>query len=117
METSAMTALVAAFLCAALAGCQTAGTTPTSSAVADQAMSYYNAICVGSAGNPPITAAVDTLAAAGTIKLSSTQANLLAALKTDCSFGAPTNAYGQTLWTLAIIGQVQAQFPNVKIKL
>jgi len=116
MKTYSLAA-TAALACAALAGCQTTGTAPASSGISDQAMSYYNTICVGSPGNPPITAAVDTLAATGTIKLNATQANLLAALKTDCSFGPPTNAYGQTLWTLAIIGQVQTQFPNIKIRL
>jgi hypothetical protein len=105
---------------AAMPGCSTppgstspSATTPNSAAVAQN---IYNQVCVGSAGNPPITAAIDTLVQSGSLTMNSKQAAFYATLKTDCSFGPPTTFYSATLWTLTFVAAIEAQFPQFKIK-
>ena len=115
-----MKALIAPALVAAvaLAGCQTVGGQPSGSITAPSGiLATYNAICVGSPGNPPVTAAVDTLTASGTLALNKTQAAIYNTMKTNCSYGPPTTPEVIALWALTTFAQVQSAFPNVKIKL
>ncbi len=116
-------ALVAAFSCASLAACSTTATVSTSapsSLTAEAralATNIYNAICVGSPGNPPLTDAVDTLTASRTITLNSDQSALYAAIAKDCSYGAPTTVTGALLWTATLYAAVEKQFPQIRLSL
>jgi hypothetical protein len=123
-----LAALVAAFSCLGLVACGSEGstgsiavtTTSTISAASEAqalATNVYTTICVGSSGNPPLSAAVDTLTASGTVTLNATQSALYAAIQKDCSYGAPTTAAGILLWTVTLIATVEKQFPQIKIRL
>ncbi len=95
----------------------TAGTTSLAAEAGTLASNIYTAFCVGSNGNPPLTAAVATLTSGGTLNLNANQSALIEAIQADCAFGAPTTAYAAGLWTATLYATVERQFPQVRLKL
>jgi len=117
-------AAAAALVCLCLDACSTMDSTTSSAASSSVgaeaqtlATNIYTAICVGSGGNPPLTAAVDALTGSGAVSLNADQSALYGVIKTDCGYGAPTTAVAVLLWTATLYATIEKQFPQVVIKL
>lgn len=93
-----------------LAGCNSTGTLDPSTAAA--VTNTFNAVCVGSPGNPPVISALAPFAG----KMNAAQTNVYQAVQSMCAAGPPTTAYAATVDALITAGAINAAFPNLKIR-